>query len=170
MTYSNTQIFIHGQWRDAADGRSLPVYNPATGQEIGHVAHAGRADLDRALESAEKGFKIWRDTTPAERSKIMRRAAALMRERAEQIAPLITLEQGKPLGEAKIEALAAAEIIEWFAEEGFRVYGRIVPHRTNIAIRQMVIKDPVGPVAAFTPWNFPINQVVRKVAAALASP
>jgi succinate-semialdehyde dehydrogenase/glutarate-semialdehyde dehydrogenase len=169
MTYSNTQLLINGQWQDAADGRTLAVYNPATGKEIGRVAHAGKADLDRALEAAQKGFETWRDMLPAERSKIMRKAAGFMRERAETIGRLLTQEQGKPLAEAKGEALAAADIIEWFAEEGFRVYGRIVPSRTNIAVRQMVLKDPVGPVAAFTPWNFPINQVVRKVGAALAA-
>jgi succinate-semialdehyde dehydrogenase/glutarate-semialdehyde dehydrogenase len=92
-----------------------------------------------------------------------------MRERAGEIAPLLTQEQGKPLVEAKAETLAAADVIEWFAEEGFRIYGRIVPSRASVTIRQMVMKDPVGPVAAFTPWNFPINQVVRKVAAALAA-
>ena len=169
MFYPHTQLFINGQWQDAADGRSLAVFNPATGKEIGRVAHAGKADLDKALDAAQKGFETWRDMTPAERSRIMRRAAALMRERAAEIAPLLTQEQGKPLAEAKGEALAAADIIEWFAEEGFRVYGRIVPPRGNLAIRQMVLKDPVGPVAAFTPWNFPINQVVRKVSAALAA-
>jgi succinate-semialdehyde dehydrogenase/glutarate-semialdehyde dehydrogenase len=169
MTYPNTQLFINGQWQDAADGRTLAVFNPATGKEIGRVAHAGKADLDKALEAAQKGFETWRDMTAAERSKIMRRAAALMRERAATIAPLLTQEQGKPLAEAKVEALAAADIIEWFAEEGFRVYGRIVPSRVNLSVRQMVLKDPVGPVAAFTPWNFPINQVVRKVGAALAA-
>ena len=112
---------------------------------------------------------MWRDMVPAERSKIMRKAAALIRERAADIAPLLTQEQGKPLAEAKAETLAASDIIEWFAEEGFRIYGRIVPSRMNNAIRQMVLKDPVGPVAAFTPWNFPINQVVRKVGAGLAA-
>jgi succinate-semialdehyde dehydrogenase/glutarate-semialdehyde dehydrogenase len=169
MTYPNTQLFIDGQWQDAADGRTLAVHNPATGQEIGRVAHAGRADLDRALQAAQKGFETWRDMPPAERSKIMRRAAGFMRERADAIGRMVTQEQGKPLIEAKGEALAAADIIEWFAEEGFRVYGRLVPSRGNLAIRQMVLKDPVGPVAAFTPWNFPINQVVRKVGAALAA-
>ena len=169
MTYPNTQLFINGQWQDAADGRSLAVFNPATGKEIGRVAHAGKADLDKALEAAQKGFETWRDMTAADRSKIMRKAAGFMRERAGEIAPLLTQEQGKPLVEAKGEAMAAADIIEWFAEEGFRVYGRIVPSRWNLAVRQMVLKDPVGPVAAFTPWNFPINQVVRKVAAALAA-
>ncbi|MET0238739.1 MAG: NAD-dependent succinate-semialdehyde dehydrogenase [Sphingobium sp.] len=169
MAYLDTQLFIDGEWQDAADGRSLAVLNPATGQEIGRVAHAGRADLDRALAAADRGFKIWRDFTPAARSRIMRRAAELMRERAGDIALLLTQEQGKPLAEAKAEALAAGDLIDWFAEEGFRIYGRLVPHRTTISTRQMVIKDPVGPVAAFTPWNFPVNQVVRKIAAGLAT-
>ena len=169
MTYPNTQLFIAGQWQDAAEGRTLAIHNPATGKEIGRVAHAGKADLDRALDAAQKGFETWRDMTAAERSKIMRKAAGLMRERAAAIGAVLTQEQGKPLAEAKGEAMAAADIIEWFAEEGFRVYGRIVPSRGSLAVRQMVLKDPVGPVAAFTPWNFPINQVVRKVAAALSA-
>jgi succinate-semialdehyde dehydrogenase/glutarate-semialdehyde dehydrogenase len=169
QSYPSTQLFIDGQWQDAADCRTLPVFNPATGKEIGRVAHASKVDLDRALAAAQKGFETWRDMTPAERSKIMRKAAGFMRERAAEVGRVLTLEQGKPLVEAKGEALAAADIIEWFAEEGFRVYGRIVPSRSNLAIRQMVLKDPVGPVAAFTPWNFPINQVVRKVGAALAA-
>ncbi len=169
MAYPDTQLFINGEWRDAADGRTLAVQNPATGQEIGRVAHASRADLDQALVAVERGFEIWRDFTPAKRSVIMRRAAALMRERADEIARVMTQEQGKPLIEARGETMAAADIIEWFAEEGFRVYGRLVPHRSDITVRQMVIKDPVGPVAAFTPWNFPINQVVRKIGAGLAA-
>ena len=169
MTYPDTQLYINGQWQDAADGRTLAVFNPATGKEIGRVAHAGKADLDNALAAAQKGFETWRDMPAADRAKIMRKAASLIRERAGEIAPLLTQEQGKPLAEAKGEAMAAADIIEWFAEEGFRVYGRIVPSRANLAMRQMVLKDPVGPVAAFSPWNFPINQVVRKVGAALAA-
>ena len=169
MGYPDTRLFIAGEWLDAADGRTLAVLNPANGKEIGRVAHAGRADLDAALAAAQKGFETWRDMAPAARSKIMRGAAGLMRARAGEIARVLTQEQGKPLAEAEGEAKAAADIIEWFAEEGFRVYGRIVPSRGNLAIRQMVLKDPVGPVAAFTPWNFPINQVVRKVGAALAA-
>ena len=169
MTYPHTQLFIAGQWCDAADGRTLAVFNPATGQEIGRVAHAAQADLDRALQAAQQGFETWRDMAPAERAKIMRRAAALIRERANEIAPLITQEQGKPLAEAKAETLAAADLTEWFTDEGLRVYGRIVPSRGRPELRQMVLKDPVGPVAAFTPWNFPINQVVRKVGPALAA-
>ncbi|UUZ70242.1 NAD-dependent succinate-semialdehyde dehydrogenase [Polaromonas sp. P2-4] len=168
MTYPNTQLFIAGQWLDAADGRSLAVFNPATGKEIGRVAHAAKADLDRALAAAQQGFETWRKVPAFERSKIMRRAAGLMRERAGEIAAVLTQEQGKPLAEAKVEAMASADIIEWFAEEGFRVYGRVVPSR-NLAARQLVLKDPVGPVAAFTPWNFPINQAVRKLSAALAT-
>lgn len=168
MSYPSTRLFIAGEWQDAADGKTLAVFNPATGKEIGRVAHAGRADLDRALRAAQSGFEAWRGMAAAERAKTMRRAAALMRERAEAIAAIMVQEQGKPLAEARVETLASADIIEWFADESLRVYGRIVPSR-NLAAHQMVLKDPVGPVAAFTPWNFPINQVVRKVAAALAA-
>ena len=167
--YPDTRLFIDGQWSDAADGRTIDVLNPADGRVIGTVAHASVADLDRALAAAERGFEVWRDITPAKRSTIMRAAAELLRDRVEVIARTLTLEQGKPLREARGEILAAADIIDWFAEEGLRVYGRLVPHRTDITIRQMVVKDPVGPVAAFTPWNFPVNQVVRKIAAGLAA-
>ena len=165
--YPHTELLIDGQWRPAADGRTLPVFNPATGEEIGRVAHAGRADLDAALAAAQKGFAAWRKMSAFDRRKILRSAAELMRARAEETAAVLTLEQGKPLAEARGETLAAADIIDWFADEGMRVYGRIVPSR-SAAITQTVLKDPVGPVAAFTPWNFPINQVVRKAAAALA--
>ncbi|MBS0427722.1 MAG: NAD-dependent succinate-semialdehyde dehydrogenase [Proteobacteria bacterium] len=168
MTYPNTQLLIANEWVDAQGGKTLDVLNPATGKAIGTVAHAAIADLDRALAAAQKGFEVWRDTTVYERAAVMRRAAGLLRERADEIARLLTQEQGKPLGEAKVEVNAGAEIIEWFADEGRRVYGRIVPGR-NLAATQMVLKEPVGPVAAFTPWNFPINQIVRKIGAALAT-
>jgi succinate-semialdehyde dehydrogenase / glutarate-semialdehyde dehydrogenase len=167
-TYKNTQLLIDNQWCDAASGKTLPVVNPATGLEIGRVAFAGIADLDRALASAAKGFAIWRNTPAIERSNIMRKAAALMRERAADIGALMTQEQGKPLVEAKGEALMSAEVIEWCAEEGRRTYGRIVPARA-MNVSAQVHKEPVGIVAAFTPWNFPINQVVRKLSAALAT-
>lgn len=166
--YPDTRLLIAGVWSDAASGKTLDVINPATGQPIGKVAHAGIADLDRALAAAQKGFEVWRRTPAAERAAIMRKAAGLLRERAESLARLMTLEQGKPLFEAKVELMSAADIIEWFADEGMRVYGRVVPAR-NPNAQQLVIKDPVGPVAAFTPWNFPVNQVVRKLSAALAS-
>ncbi len=167
-SYPNTQLMIGGQWCDPAEGQSLAVFNPATGKEIGRVAKAGRADLDRALKAAADGFDVWRNTPAVERSKLMHKAAALLRERAGAVAELMTQEQGKPLVEAKGEIAAAADTIDTFAEEGNRVYGRIVPAR-NLAARQMVLREPVGPVAAFTPWNFPINQVVRKLSAALAT-
>jgi succinate-semialdehyde dehydrogenase/glutarate-semialdehyde dehydrogenase len=166
--YPNTLLFIHGAWTPAASGRSLPVVNPATGEQIGTVAHAERADLDRALEAADKGFKVWRKISAFERSKIMRRAANLLRERAEAVAPLLTQEQGKTLGEAKGEVLAGADVIDWAAEEARRAYGRVIPSRAE-GVYQLVIKEPVGPVAAFSPWNFPINQAVRKISAALAA-
>lgn len=169
MHYPDTQLFIGGHWCDAADGRTLAVHNPATGEAVGRVAHASTADLDRALEAARRGFATWRAIPAHDRAKTMRKAAGLLRERADTIARWLTLEQGKPLGEAKGETLAAADVIDWFADEGLRVYGRLVPSRMNVSIRQMVLKDPVGPVAAFTPWNFPINQVVRKVSAALTT-
>jgi succinate-semialdehyde dehydrogenase/glutarate-semialdehyde dehydrogenase len=168
MNYPNTQLLIANTWCDAADGRSLAVLNPATGAEIGRVAHAGIADLDRALAAAQSGFELWRKTPAIERARTMRQAAVLLRERSADIARCMTLEQGKPLAEAKAEMAAAADIIEWFADEARRIYGRIVPSR-HMAVQSLVLKEPVGPVAAFTPWNFPVNQVVRKVCAALAT-
>jgi succinate-semialdehyde dehydrogenase/glutarate-semialdehyde dehydrogenase len=168
QSYTDTRLLIAGQWCDAASGKTIDVVNPATGQVIGRVAHAGIPDLDRALAAAQRGFEDWRKVPANERATTMRKAAGLVRERASDIARLLTQEQGKPVGEARIEVMAAADIIEWFADEGRRVYGRIVPSR-NLAAQQLVMKEPVGPVAAFTPWNFPVNQVVRKLAAALAS-
>src|ERR1700760_13712 len=168
MTYPNVQLYIDGKWRPAASGKTIPVLNPATEEVVGTVAHAAKADLDEALAAAEKGFKAWRMVSSLERSKVMRKAAELIRERAEKIATIMTIEQGKILAEAKIEALSAADTIEWFAEEGRRTYGRLIPARLP-GVYQMAIKDPVGPVAAFTPWNFPINQVVKKMSAALAA-
>ena len=168
MSYPDVLLLIDGAWTQSAAGRSLTVINPATGEPLGTVAHAAREDLDRALEAAEKGFRIWKKTSAYDRSKIMRKAADLLRERADRIAPLMTQEQGKPLAEAKGETLAGADVIDWFAEEARRAYGRVVPARAE-GIYQLVIKEPVGPVAAFTPWNFPINQVVRKLSAALAA-
>ena len=166
--YPNVQLLIDGQWCDAAAGRTLPVVNPATGEPVGTVAHAEKADLDRALDAAARGFQLWRKVGAYDRYKVMRKAADLLRERADNVAMLMTLEQGKPLGEAKMEVLAGADIIDWFAEEGRRAYGRVIPPRAP-GLYQLVLREPVGPVAAFTPWNFPINQVVRKLSAAVAT-
>ncbi|QBR03410.1 NAD-dependent succinate-semialdehyde dehydrogenase [Paraburkholderia pallida] len=165
--YPDTLLLIDNEWCAAASGKTLDVLNPASGLPIGKVAHAGTADLDRALAAAQRGFEAWRKVPANERAAIMRRAAALVRERATEIARLMTLEQGKPFKEACMEVVFSADIIEWFADEGRRVYGRLVPPRIPAA-QQLVVKEPVGPVAAFTPWNFPVNQVVRKLAAALA--
>ncbi|BDC42170.1 NAD-dependent succinate-semialdehyde dehydrogenase [Paraburkholderia terrae] len=167
-SYTDTRLLINNEWCDAASGKTLDVVNPATGKPIGKVAHAGKADLDRALEAAQKGFEAWRKVPANERATTMRKAASFVRERADSIARLMTQEQGKPFAEARVEVLSAADIIEWFADEGRRVYGRVVPSR-NLNAQSLVIKEPIGPVAAFTPWNFPVNQVVRKLSAALAS-
>ncbi len=166
--YPDTQLYIDGTWSPAASGRTHPVVNPATGEVIGKFAWAGRADLDRALAAADKGFRTWKKVSAYERSKIMRKAADLLRERVQTIAEIMTMEQGKTVAEAKAEILNGADTIDWFAEEGRRTYGRVIPARGE-GIYQLVVKEPVGPVAAFTPWNFPINQIVRKLSAALAA-
>ena len=166
--YPNTQLFINGEWRAARSGRTMPVVNPASGDTIGTLAFAERADLDEALEAAARGFDTWKRVSAYERSKIMRKAANLLRERIDHVAMLMTMEQGKTIAEAKAEIHNGADTIDWFAEEGRRTYGRVIPARAE-GIYQLVVKEPVGPVAAFTPWNFPINQIVRKLSAALAA-
>ncbi|KQU87486.1 NAD-dependent succinate-semialdehyde dehydrogenase [Mesorhizobium sp. Root102] len=166
--YKNVLLHIDGAWRPARDGRTMAIVNPSTEAELGSLAHAGIDDLDEALAAAAKGFEAWRRVSPFDRSKLMRKAAIILRERNEHIATLMTLEQGKPIAESRMEAFAAADIIEWFAEEARRSYGRIVPARLE-GVSQSVVKEPVGPVAAFTPWNFPLNQAVRKLSAAIAA-
>src|SRR5712675_3419697 len=126
MTYSDVSLMIDGAWTNGANGRTIPVINPATEEVIGQVAHAEKSDLDRALAAADKGFKQWRKVSAYERYKIMRKAADLMRQRLDEIATIMTMEQGKPLAEAKVETNLAADIIDWMAEEGRRTYGRIV--------------------------------------------
>lgn len=166
--YPNTSLFIDGGWVPGAGNKTLDVANPATGETIGTVAHASKADLDRALKAAEKGFAAWKKVSAFDRSKVLRKAGELMRARADEIGKIMTMEQGKPVIEAKMEAMAAADIMDWFAEEARRTYGRVIPARAE-GVYQLVVKEPVGPVAAFTPWNFPINQAVRKCSAALAA-
>ena len=166
--YPNVNLFIDGAWKPAASGKTLAVLNPATAEPIGTVAHAEKADLDAALAAAQKGFAAWRKVPAHERYRLMRKAADILRGRAGEVATLLTMEQGKPLVEAKGETLAGADVIDWFAEEARRAYGRTIPPRGD-GIWQLEVKEPVGPVAAFTPWNFPINQAVRKVSAAIAA-
>ncbi|MEQ1955932.1 NAD-dependent succinate-semialdehyde dehydrogenase [Mesorhizobium sp. CN2-181] len=169
MSYPN-EVLLHidGQWKPAAAGKTLPIINPVNESVLGQLAHAETADLDEALAAASKGFATWSRTSAFERYKLMRKAAEIVRERAETITRIMTMEQGKPLAEARMETLAAADLIDWFAEEGRRTYGRVIPARTG-GVSQIEVKEPVGPVAAFTPWNFPLNQVVRKLSAALAT-
>ncbi|CAI2931772.1 NAD-dependent succinate-semialdehyde dehydrogenase [Aminobacter niigataensis] len=166
--YPDVKLFIDGKWTAAEGGNTIDIYNPATNEVIGKVASAGKGDLDRALAAAERGFKAWRKVSPFDRAKVLRRAAELMRERVDQIATLMTQEQGKPIGEARMEILSSADLFDWFAEEGRRTYGRVIPARAP-GVQQLVVKEPVGPVAAFTPWNFPVSQAVRKIGAALAT-
>jgi succinate-semialdehyde dehydrogenase/glutarate-semialdehyde dehydrogenase len=167
-TYPDIKLFIDGKWRDGVNGKSMPVIDPATEEEIGRLAVATRTDLDQALKAAEKGFEVWRAVSAFDRYKIMRKAAELLRERAPDIGWLMTREQGKPLADSVGEIMRGADTIDWFAEEARRTYGQVIPARAG-GVTQMTLKLPVGPVAAFTPWNFPINQIVRKLSAALAA-
>lgn len=165
--YPDVQLFIDGAWGDG-QGPRLPVRNPATDAQIGTVAHARPADLDRAIAAAQRGFEVWRRTSAIERAQVLRRAGALLRERIEPIARLMTLEQGKVIAESRGEVERGADTCDWMAGEVQRVYGRTIPARAA-NITQLVRKDPVGIVAAFTPWNFPINQMIRKLLGALAA-
>lgn len=166
--YSDVSLFVNGSWTPALAGKVIPVINPATSEPIGNVAQAERADLDLALTAAEKGLATWRKISAYDRAKIMRKAATLILERMDKIAPIMTAEQGKPVAEARGEIKGSADIIEWFAEEAQRTYGRVIPSR-KAGVYQLVIKEPVGIAVAFTPWNFPIFQAVRKISAALAA-
>jgi succinate-semialdehyde dehydrogenase/glutarate-semialdehyde dehydrogenase len=166
--YSDVKLFIGNAWRDGADGRAIDVVNPATEERLGQVAWAEISDLELAAQQAAQGFQVWRRISAYERAKMMRKAADLIRQRADAIARILTLEQGKPLAEARTEVLGSADTIDWFAEEARRANGWIIPARAE-GVRQLALKEPVGPVAAFTPWNFPINQIVRKLSAALAA-
>ncbi|HEY9223299.1 MAG TPA: NAD-dependent succinate-semialdehyde dehydrogenase [Variovorax sp.] len=167
-SYDELFLFIDGEWIDRTGRETSAVINPATGSVIGQVPHAQKEDLDRALQAADRGFKVWRATPAYDRAKVLRRAAELLRERAESISTLLTLEQGKALHEARYELASSADYFEWFAEEGRRVYGRTVPSRRP-GVHQRVHKEPIGPVAAFAPWNFPAITPSRKIAAALAA-
>ncbi len=167
--YGELGLFIDGAWRKNGGGnKGEDVLNPATEKPLAHLPHASKSDLDEALESAKKGFAVWRATSAYDRCKIMHKAADLMRERHDAISKIMVLEQGKPYPEARGEVIVSADIIDWYAEEGRRSYGRIVPGRGK-GIRQLVIQEPIGIVAAFTPWNFPVLTPARKVGGALAA-
>jgi succinate-semialdehyde dehydrogenase/glutarate-semialdehyde dehydrogenase len=166
--YTELALFIDGKWLNGDSREGEEVINPATGKTLGKLPHASAADLDAALEAATKGFAVWKATSAYDRSKIMRKAADLLRERYDHVSRVQTLEQGKVYVESRAEVLTSADIIDWYAEEGRRAYGRIVPGRQK-GVRQLVVQEPVGVVAAFTPWNFPTLTPVRKIAGALAA-
>ncbi|MEV6350131.1 NAD-dependent succinate-semialdehyde dehydrogenase [Actinoplanes sp. NPDC051851] len=162
---TDVKLYIDGEWVETGEG--LPVLDPATEEIIGQVPLATTADLDRALEAATRGYGQWRNTPIAERTGILLRAAALLTERADRVARVMTREQGKPLPEARGEVLRVAGALRWDAEDARRAYGRIIPSAddTVLSVRQ----EPIGPVAAFTPWNFPAGSPMRKIAGALAA-
>ena len=166
--YTSLEHYIDGNWVKASGAKTQEVMNPATSKPIGELAHASKGDLDKALAAADKGFKSWRKVSAYERGKVLRKAADLVRTRADEIAKVLTQEQGKVFMEAKLQVQSAGDILDWYAGEGQRAYGRIIPARAD-GVRNLVIMEPIGPVAAFTPWNFPVTQAVRKIAAALAA-
>ena len=163
--YPVLRMYIDGAWRDGTE--TLPVLNPADESVIGQLPVASRDDLDDALAAAARGHRVWSRTSPAKRAQVILKASALMRERVEEIAQAITLEHGKPLAQARLEVERGCEFFEWDAAEGVRTYGRVIPSEPDI--RYVVLHQPIGAVAAFSPWNFPMSQPSRKVAGALAA-
>ncbi len=161
-------LLIDGQWITAGARETGAVLDPSTGKEIGRVPFATEQDLDHALDAAQRAFQSWRATSAYDRSVLLRKAASLLRERAEAIARRITLEQGKPLGESMWEMLAAADIFEWTGEEARRAYGAVIPPRQG-HVDQIVVKEPIGPAALFSPWNGPVFMAGRKIAEAIAA-
>jgi succinate-semialdehyde dehydrogenase/glutarate-semialdehyde dehydrogenase len=168
MTYPQLSLYIDGEFIQGGGRREQDIINPASHEVIGKLPHATREDLDRALAAAARAFQSWKKTSPTERSKVLRKVAELARERAQDIGRAMTMDQGKPLAESVGEVVACSEHAEWHAEECRRIYGRVIPAR-NDSVRQMVLREPVGVCAAFTPWNFPFNQAIRKVAAAIGA-
>ncbi|HWB46084.1 MAG TPA: NAD-dependent succinate-semialdehyde dehydrogenase [Hyphomicrobiaceae bacterium] len=164
VQYPELQLLIGGEWK-SRDGR--PVINPADETAIGAVPHATPADLEAAVAAAEQGFKVWRRTSPAKRAEIIMKAVGIIRSRVEEFAVAMTLEQGKPIAQSRLEILRGCDIIEWDAQEGRRAYGRVIPSEPGM--RHTVLRQPIGPVAAFSPWNFPMSSPARKVGGALSA-
>jgi len=166
--YTELKLLIGGEWVSGGDREHIQVINPATEEVLGELPLATAADLDQALAAARDAFPAWRALAPHERGRILKRAADLLRERADDIARIATQEEGKPLAETRIEVAMSADIFEWYAEEGRRTYGRVLPQRAS-GVRMTVLKEPVGPVAGFAPWNFPLGNPARKIGAPLAA-
>ncbi len=167
MAYEKLELLIGGEWRKG-DGGGEDVLNPANEQVIGHVPHASARELDMALDASAEGFEVWRNTPPIKRQAVMEKAARILEDHADAIARNLTMEMGKPVPEAKLELGFAIDVLRWYGEEGKRAYGRLIPPRIPGA-RQMMVKEPVGPVCAFVAWNFPAVNVMRKVAGALGA-
>jgi succinate-semialdehyde dehydrogenase/glutarate-semialdehyde dehydrogenase len=165
--YPRLALYIDGAWQEGEGGTGPVILNPATEAVLARLPMASVQQLSAAASSSWRGFERWRDTPPEMRAEVLLAAARLLKERAAQIAPVMTLEHGKPLLEARGEVVRSAQFLEWCANEGRRAYGRIIPGAPGM--RQMVLRKPVGPVAAFTPWNFPLLAPVAKAAAALAA-
>lgn len=163
--YPQLKLYIDGTWREASE--TLPVLNPSDESLLGRLPVARESDLDDALAAAAKGLKVWSRTSPRKRAEIMLRASALMRERSEEIAFTIASELGKPIRQARLEVVRGCEFFEWDAGEAQRNYGRVIPSEPGI--RYLTVHQPIGTVAAFSPWNFPMSQPARKIAGALAA-
>jgi succinate-semialdehyde dehydrogenase / glutarate-semialdehyde dehydrogenase len=166
--YEDLCLYIDGEFIKGGDRREQDVFDPATGSVIGRLPHATAADLDHALSAAQRAFETWKHVSPMEKSRILRRVGELSREHAKEIGRNITLDMGKPLAEAVGEVMRCADHCDWHAEECRRIYGRVIPARMP-NVRQFVLREPVGVCAAFTPWNFPYNQAIRKIAAAVGA-
>lgn len=166
--YTDLSLYINGEFLSGNNRKSQPVINPSTLETLGNLPHASQADLDLALQSAQTAFESWRHSSPIERSDILRKVAQLCRDNATKIGRNITLDQGKPLAEAVGEVKSCSDHADWHAEECRRIYGRVIPAR-NPSVRQIVVREPIGVCAAFTPWNFPFNQAIRKICAAIGA-
>lgn len=166
--YQKLSLYINGDFITGEGRPTQEVINPATQEVLGHLPHATQADLDMALQSAEKAFATWKKSSPMDRSAILRKVGQMTRDRAKEIARNMTLDQGKPLAESLGELISCADHCDWHAEECRRIYGRVVLPR-NPDVRQLVLKEPIGVCVAFTPWNFPYNQAIRKVCAAIGA-
>lgn len=168
VDYRCPPLLIGGEWRNGRHDQSLAVRNPASGELLGELTLASAEDLQLALHTTRKAFDHWRQVPAHERCARLERGVARLREQTERIATLLTLEQGKTLAEARAECAMAADLIKWYAEEARRIYGRVIPARLPHS-RMDVLKFPVGPVAAFSPWNFPLVLSARKIGGALAA-
>lgn len=166
--YEALSLYIDGEFISGGGRKTQDVINPATLEVLGQLPHASEADLDRALSAAQRAFDSWKHSSPMERSAILRKAAQLSRDRAQEIGLNLTRDQGKPLAEAVGEIISCADHCDWHAEECRRIYGRVIPPRTP-NVRQIVVREPIGVCAAFTPWNFPYNQAIRKISAAIGA-